>query len=81
MITIHSDPCGPIDSKTFSSECYFMTIIHDHSPFEICLLKNKDEVFEELKVLKKVNPQIKKIRCGNTKEYFTSDFVKFIILV
>ena len=78
MVMIHSDVCGPIEPKTFSGESYFMTIIDDYSRFtEVRLLKNKSEVPEELKSFVKANPQVKKIRCDNAKEYFTSDFIKF----
>jgi len=72
---VHSDVCGPLKVKSFTSKIYFVTFIDDCSrKLWVYVLKTKDQVLEKLKefhvfVERQSGKKLKCIRTENGGEY------------
>lgn len=81
---IHSDLCGPMETRSLGNSLYFLTIIDDFSrKVFIYFLKSKTEVLENFKVFKKTveiqtSRKIKCVRSDNGLEYCNKDFKNFL---
>lgn len=82
---IHSDVCGPMETKTFGKSQYFVTFIDDHSrKIFIYLMKNKYEVIDKFKEFKEMvenqlERKIKILRSDNGTEYLNNEFKRYCI--
>ena len=63
---VHTDLCGPTQSKGLNGEEYFMLLIDDFTKMTwVCLLKKKSEAFGCFKIFKELveNETKQKIKC------------------
>ena len=67
---VHSDVCGPMQTRSIGGQNYFVTFIDDYSRCcAVYFLKQKSEVFENsrsLKQLSQMNVDIALGLCGQT---------------
>lgn len=81
---IHSDVCGPMQTKTASGYRYMLTFIDDFSRYtKIYLLKEKSEVFQKFKefhqlVQNQFDKKIKSLRTDRGGEYLGNAFVDYL---
>lgn len=81
---IHSDICGPMQTKTPSGKRYLLTFIDDFSRFTtIYLLKEKSEAFQKFKefhelVQNQFGRKIKMIRTDRGGEYLNTAFISYL---
>lgn len=81
---IHSDICGPMQTKTPSGKRYLLTFIDDFSRFTtIYLLKEKSEAFQKFKdfhelVQNEFGRRIKAIRTDRGGEYLNTEFINYL---
>ncbi|RWR98872.1 retrovirus-related Pol polyprotein from transposon TNT 1-94-like protein, partial [Dinothrombium tinctorium] len=80
---VHTDVCGPMQTKTFSGKRYFLTFIDDYSRFTVCyLLEHKSEVYDkfvecEALVTNMTSNRIKMLRSDEGCEYRSKKFNAF----
>jgi len=81
---VHSDLCGPMETKSNGGSRYFLSFIDDCSrKVFIYFLQTKDQLpntFEEFKALaeKQSNRQIKILRSDNGREYINQRLLKYL---
>ncbi|CAK9818809.1 Retrovirus-related Pol polyprotein from transposon TNT 1-94 [Anthophora quadrimaculata] len=81
---IHSDVCGPMRTRSYGGNKYFVTFIDDHSRWcEIRFLKSKDQLFDAFRDFKnyienQTGRKIKVFQSDNGKEYVNSRFDRFL---
>ena len=81
---IHSDVCGPFQTKSHGSSRYFLTFIDDKSRrIFVYFLRTKDQVFATFKSFKKMielqsGNKIKTLRTDNGGEYVNRAFDDFL---
>lgn len=84
MDLVHTDVCGPMQTKTPSGNRYVLTFIDDYTRFTtVYLLQNKSDVFDKLKeYIKLVQTMFMKppkiIRSDRGTEYTDSRVVKYL---
>ena len=80
---VHTDICGPITPKSYSSKRYFLTFINDYSRRTcVYFLNEKSEVlkvFKKFKMLveKKIGKNIKALRSYRGGEYTSNAFTEY----
>ena len=80
---IHSDICGPMETKTINGARYFITFIDDYSRYTtIYITKTKGELIKVFKLYKNEvenlhESKIKSIKSDNGSEYTSNEFIKF----
>lgn len=81
---IHSDLCGPMETKSLGGSKYFLTFIDDFSrKVFIYVLNSKTNILEKFKEFmmlaeKQLNTKIEVLRTDNGKEYVNSDLKNFL---
>lgn len=81
---VHSDVCGPMETKSVGGSRYFLSFIDDYTRMcFVYFIKSKDEVFETFKnfknmVEKQQSKPIKILRSDNGKEYDNKEFERFL---
>lgn len=81
---IHSDVCGPMETKSIGGARYFLLFIDDYTRMTfIYFLKAKSEVLSYFKEFKSMaenfqNKKIKMLRTDNGQEYCNNDFENFL---
>ena len=82
---LHSDVCGPFQSKSLGLGLYFLTIIDDYSSFvSVSILKDKKQVGEEVqKCIESFevfhDKKVKAIRTDNGKEYVNHGLKNYFV--
>lgn len=47
---VHSDVCGPMQTRNLGENCYFVTFVDDKQRFTaVCFIKHIYQIFEKLK--------------------------------
>ena len=81
---VHSDVCGPMQTKSHGGNRYFVTFIDDKSRFTaVYFMQRKDQVFEKFKeyeamVTNVTGKNIKILRSDNGGEYTSKVFVDYL---
>ncbi|XP_024081556.1 uncharacterized protein LOC106664782 [Cimex lectularius] len=81
---VHTDLCGPMETKSIGGNRYFFILIDDYSRYTmIYFLKSKDEVTQVFKeycalVENEMNLQIKTLRSDNGMEYINRNMENFL---
>lgn len=81
---IHTDVCGPMETKSIGGAQYFVLFIDDHSRMTfIYFLKHKNEVFNIFKNFKAMaenqqNKKIKVLRTDNGGEFCSSEIENYL---
>lgn len=81
---VHSDICGPMETKSLGGARYFAIFIDDCTRMcFIYFLKTKDEIFDKFRefktlVEKQKNKSIKILRTDNGGEYCSKEFESFL---
>ncbi|KAJ0169236.1 hypothetical protein K1T71_015266 [Dendrolimus kikuchii] len=84
--TIHSDLCGPMETKSLGGARYFLTFIDDYSrKVFVYILNSKSECLNKFKEFKslvenQLNCKIKTLRTDNGTEYTNKNFKDFLKL-
>ena len=76
---VHSDVCGPIDSRTADGYRYFIIFLDNHSHMvAVSQMRTKDATLKCFKSYESMatsyfNQKISRLRCGNGSEYVAQD--------
>jgi len=81
---VHTDLCGPMETRSIGGSKFFMTIIDDYSrKIFIYFLKTKDQALECFKDFKasseiETGHKVKCVRSDNGKEYINKNFSTYL---
>ena len=80
---VHSNFCGPMRTKGFEGELYFMFLIDNYTRMTwVCFLKKKSKAFDYFKIFKEMvenesDLKIKTLQSGNGGEFTLNEFLDF----
>ena len=81
---VHTDVCGPMETKSSGGSVYFVSFIHDYTRYAfLYFIREKSQVFEKFKAFEalatnQVGLAIGTLRSDNGGEYISNEFESYL---